>query len=169
MDTEPEESVGDWNELLASFGSTDFINKIGSTNSMVKNWVGYAGIIGLRYYISSRVAVDLKSGFLNNNYQLLIKEQIFPYMSFNVDTFITAPYESLFIYSKNDENEELEEQNTLNVLKRKTVTSLSYKYLRLKRKHDYILKINENLEERNNKLLTIISGNLQYNFGMVNR
>ena len=69
MDTEPEESVGDWNELLASFGSTDFINKIGSTNSMVKNWVGYAGIIGLRYYLSSRIAVDLKSGFLNNNYK----------------------------------------------------------------------------------------------------
>ena len=27
---------------------------------------------------------------LNNNYQVIIKEQIFPYMSFNVDTFIAA-------------------------------------------------------------------------------
>ncbi len=41
---------------------------------------------------------------LNNNYQILIKEQIFPHMSFNVDTFIAAPNDSLFINSKIDEN-----------------------------------------------------------------
>ena len=41
---------------------------------------------------------------LNNNYETIIKEQIFPYMSFNVDTFIAAPSESLFINSKVDEN-----------------------------------------------------------------
>ena len=40
---------------------------------------------------------------LNNNYQVIIKEQIFPYMSFNVDTFIAAPNESLSINSKVDE------------------------------------------------------------------
>ncbi len=41
---------------------------------------------------------------LNNNYQSLIKEQISSYMSFNVDTFIAAPDDSLFINSKKDEN-----------------------------------------------------------------
>ena len=41
---------------------------------------------------------------LNSNYQILIKEQIFPYMSFIVDTFIAAPNDSLFINSKIDEN-----------------------------------------------------------------
>ena len=40
---------------------------------------------------------------LNNNYQVIIKEQIFPHMSFNVDTFIAAPNESLSINSKVDE------------------------------------------------------------------
>ena len=69
MDTEPEESVGDWNELLNSFGDNSPISKIGSTNSMVKNWIGYAGIIGFRYYFSSRLAIDFKSGFLNNFYK----------------------------------------------------------------------------------------------------
>tara|TARA_B100000963_G_scaffold155233_1_gene135069 strand:+ start:13137 stop:14180 length:1044 start_codon:yes stop_codon:yes gene_type:complete len=99
-------------------------------------------------------------------HNILKNTNIIPYISMSNKKSI----KNKFLYnSKNDENEELEEQNTLNVLKRKTVTSLSYKYLRLKRKHDYILKINESLEERNNKLLTIISGNLQYNFGMVNR
>ena len=46
---------------------------------------------------------DKFEDILNNNYQIIIKEQIFPYMSFNVDTFITAPNESLLIKSKVDE------------------------------------------------------------------
>ncbi len=41
---------------------------------------------------------------LNNNYHKIIKEQIFPNMSFNVDNFIAAPNESLLIESKVDEN-----------------------------------------------------------------
>ena len=41
---------------------------------------------------------------LNNNYHKIIKDQIFPYMSFNVDNFIAAPNESLLIDSKVDEN-----------------------------------------------------------------
>jgi len=69
MDTEPDESVGDWNELLNSFGDNSPLSKIGSTNAMVKNWYGYAGIIGIRYYLSSRLAIDFKSGFLNNFYK----------------------------------------------------------------------------------------------------
>ncbi len=47
---------------------------------------------------------DKFKDILNNNYQIIIKEQIFPYMSFNVDTFITAPNESLLIKSNVDEN-----------------------------------------------------------------
>ncbi len=41
---------------------------------------------------------------LNNNYHKIIKEQISPNMSFNVDNFITAPNESLLIDSNVDEN-----------------------------------------------------------------
>ena len=69
MDTNTDESVSDWNELLTSFESSATIDDIGSTNSMVKNWIGYSGIIGIRYYFSSRIAIDFKSGFLNNTYK----------------------------------------------------------------------------------------------------
>ena len=73
-----------------------------------------------------------------------------------------------FFYNlEEDENEIQKQTNNLNLLKRKTVSSLSYKYLRLKRKTDHLEKINSDLVERNNKLLSVVSGNLKYNFGIV--
>lgn len=116
-------------------------------------------LIELKDNNNKPVSYILKHNILKNT-------NIIPHISMTAKKSIKNKF---FYNSKNHENEEREEQNVLNVLKRKTVSSLSYKYLRLKRKHDYILKINSKLEERNNKLLTIVSGNLQYNFGMVNR
>ncbi len=55
-------------------------------------------IIGFKIFFDEKF-----KDILNNNYQVIIKEQIFPYMSFNVDTFIAAPNESLSINSKVDE------------------------------------------------------------------
>ena len=46
---------------------------------------------------------------LNNNYHKIIKEQIFPHMSFNVDNFIAAPNESFLIDSKVDDNGNFQE------------------------------------------------------------
>lgn len=99
-------------------------------------------------------------------HNILKNTNIIPYISMSNKKTM----ENKFFYTATDDaNEEQETQNTINILKRKTVSSLSYKFLRLKRKYDYTLKINENLENRNNKLLSIISGNLNYNFGLVNR
>jgi len=69
LDTKPEDMTDDWNDLLEIFGDEDPMTDMAATSRMRKNWIGYAGIIGFRYYISSRLAIDLKSGFLNNFYK----------------------------------------------------------------------------------------------------
>ena len=69
VDTKPSDMVDDWNELLNSFGDDSPMTEMGATDAMRKNWIGYTGIIGIRYYLSSRLAIDLKSGFLNNFYK----------------------------------------------------------------------------------------------------
>ena len=69
VDTDPEDMVDDWNEIVNSFGDDNPMTDMTASASMSKNWIGYAGIIGIRYYFSSRLAIDLKSGFLNNFYK----------------------------------------------------------------------------------------------------
>ena len=69
VETEPSDMVDDWNELLNNFGEDSPMEKMVASEAMRKSWVGYTGIIGIRYYLSSRLAIDLKSGFLNNFYK----------------------------------------------------------------------------------------------------
>ena len=66
--TKPSEKTDDWNELLNSFGDSDPMEEMGSEDAMINDWIGYSGMIGIRYYISSRIGLDFKAGFLNNYY-----------------------------------------------------------------------------------------------------
>ena len=70
LDTTPGDKTEDWNSFLNSFGgSEDPVADMGATDAMKSDWFGYTGIMGFRYYISSRLAVDLKGGFMNNFYK----------------------------------------------------------------------------------------------------
>ena len=70
MDTTPGDKTEDWNFFINSFGGeTDPVSDMGATDVMKKDWFGYCSMLGLRYYISSRMAVDVKGGFMNNFYK----------------------------------------------------------------------------------------------------
>ena len=69
MDTKPSDKFQDWNELLNSFGDSDPLSELGGTDQLVNNWIGYSGMIGARFYISSRLGLDFKFGFMNNKYK----------------------------------------------------------------------------------------------------
>ena len=69
MDTKPSDKYEDWNELLNSFGDSNPLTEMAGTDQMVNNWLGYSGQIGIRYYLSSRLGIDFKFGFMNNKYK----------------------------------------------------------------------------------------------------
>jgi len=39
-----------------------------ASDAMVTNWFGYGSMLGFRFYLTSRMAIDFKSGFMNNQY-----------------------------------------------------------------------------------------------------
>ena len=77
LETKPSSSDGsgvntitdDWNELLNSFGDEDPLSQVASENTMVTDWLGFSGMLGYRYYIRPWIGIDVKMGFLNNNYK----------------------------------------------------------------------------------------------------
>ncbi len=77
LETKPSSTDGsgvntitdDWNELLNSFGDEDPLSQVASENTMVTDWLGYSGMLGYRYYIRPWIGIDVKMGFLNNNYK----------------------------------------------------------------------------------------------------
>ena len=69
VDTSPGDKSDDWNQILNSFGDESPMTKMTSTDAMRKNWIGYSGLIGVRYYLSSRLGIDVKAGFMNNGYK----------------------------------------------------------------------------------------------------
>ena len=77
LETKPSSSDGsgvntitdDWNELLNSFGDEDPLSQVASENTMVTDWLGFSGMLGYRYYIRPWIGIDIKMGFLNNNYK----------------------------------------------------------------------------------------------------
>ena len=77
LETKPSSSDGsgvntitdDWNELLNSYGDEDPLSQVASENTMVTDWLGYSGMLGYRYYIRPWIGIDVKMGFLNNNYK----------------------------------------------------------------------------------------------------
>ena len=69
IDTTPGDKTEDWNFVVSSFGGdSSSIGDMGSTDAMRSDWLGYSSMLGLRIYLSSRLAIDLKGGFMNNFY-----------------------------------------------------------------------------------------------------
>ena len=70
MDTTPGDKTDDWNYFITSFGgSANPVSDMGATDAMVSDWIGYSSLLGFRYYINSRLGVDVKAGFMNNQYK----------------------------------------------------------------------------------------------------
>ncbi len=67
--TTPSQQADDWNSFVNEFNEIkDQIVNLDASDKMVSNWFGYGSMLGIRYYITSRMAVDFKSGFMNQNY-----------------------------------------------------------------------------------------------------
>ena len=41
---------------------------MGATDVMITDWLGYSSMLGFRYYLSSRIGIDVKGGFMNTSY-----------------------------------------------------------------------------------------------------
>jgi len=68
VETSPNDNTADWNSLLNSFGDSDPMEDMGAVNTMISDWFGNVGLIGIRYYMTTRIGIDLKIGFMNNGY-----------------------------------------------------------------------------------------------------
>ena len=70
MDTTPGDKTDDWNYFITSFGgSANPVSDMGATDAMISDWIGYSSLLGFRYYINTRLGVDVKAGFMNNQYK----------------------------------------------------------------------------------------------------
>tara|TARA_B100000214_G_C23816216_1_gene557455 strand:+ start:64 stop:783 length:720 start_codon:yes stop_codon:yes gene_type:complete len=69
MDTTPGDKTEDWNFFISSFGGeANPVSDLGSTDVMVTDWFGYGSMLGMRYYLNTRIALDVKAGFMNHYY-----------------------------------------------------------------------------------------------------
>ncbi len=59
-------AVAEWDTLLTSFGNNSI--DIPASEKMTTTWFGFTSMIGLRYYLFSWMALDLRAGFMNNWY-----------------------------------------------------------------------------------------------------
>lgn len=67
--TNPPQQVEDWKSFLTLFNDDDVgLSSMKASDNMVSNWYGYGSMLGFRYYLTSRMALDFKSGFMNNSY-----------------------------------------------------------------------------------------------------
>ena len=118
----------------------------------------------LNEYLTEIKSPENKSVEYKLKHNVLKNENLLPIVTVSNNLFKRTK----FLYNLMEDNdEELKMQNNLNILKRKTVSSLSHKYLRLKRKTDFLERRNTELEKKNNKLLSVVSGNVKYNFGLI--
>jgi len=69
VDTTPGDKSEDWNQLINSFGDSEPVSGLGATDAMIKDWIGFSGMIGIRYYLSTRIGLDMKMGFMDNSYK----------------------------------------------------------------------------------------------------
>jgi hypothetical protein len=69
VDTTPGDKSEDWNQLIDSFGGSDDVEDLGATDVMTNDWIGFSGMIGIRYYLSTRIGLDMKMGFMDNSYK----------------------------------------------------------------------------------------------------
>ncbi len=68
LETKSGDQLKDWEYFIESFGGNSSVNKLETTETMTINWFGYGSMIGVRYYITSRIGLDIKSGFMNHFY-----------------------------------------------------------------------------------------------------
>lgn len=64
LDSESESS--DWKDMLGEYGN-GAIN-ISSSTDMTTTWWGFVSEIGIRFYLMSWLALDLRTGFMKNGY-----------------------------------------------------------------------------------------------------
>jgi hypothetical protein len=69
VDTTPGDKSEDWNQLINSFGDSKPVSDLGATDAMINDWIGFSGMIGIRYYLSTRIGLDMKMGFMDNSYK----------------------------------------------------------------------------------------------------
>ena len=69
VDTTPGDKSEDWNQLIDSFGGSNDVSDLGATDAMINDWIGFSGMIGIRYYLSTRIGLDMKMGFMDNSYK----------------------------------------------------------------------------------------------------
>ena len=69
VDTTPGDKSEDWNQLINSFGDSNPVSDLGATDAMINDWIGFSGMIGIRYYLSTRIGLDMKMGFMDNSYK----------------------------------------------------------------------------------------------------
>ena len=69
VDTTPGDKSDYWNQLIDSFGGSDDVSDLGATDAMINDWIGFSGMIGIRYYLSTRIGLDMKMGFMDNSYK----------------------------------------------------------------------------------------------------
>ena len=60
--------VSEWDNVLSGFSDGDVSIAVANSGKMTTSWFGFASFIGLRYYVRSWCAVDIKTGFMNNYY-----------------------------------------------------------------------------------------------------
>ena len=68
LETSSEDQLEFWQSFMNSFGEGSSLGTLKSTEKMTSNWFGYSSVLGLRYYVTSRIGIDIKSGFMNNFY-----------------------------------------------------------------------------------------------------
>jgi len=68
LETSSDDQLEFWQSFMNSFGEGSSLGTFKSTEKMASNWFGYSSVLGLRYYITSRIGIDIKSGFMNNFY-----------------------------------------------------------------------------------------------------
>ena len=67
--TSPSQQSEDWNSFINEFNDVkDQISELDASDDMIANWFGYGSMLGFRYYLTTRMALDFKSGFMNNRY-----------------------------------------------------------------------------------------------------
>ena len=63
-----EVNVSEWDNVLTGFSDGDVSIAVVNSDKMTTNWFGFASFIGLRYYVRSWWAIDIKTGYLTNYY-----------------------------------------------------------------------------------------------------
>jgi len=57
----------DWEDMLTEYGNSNI--DIGSSEKMTTQWWGFVSEIGVRYYLMSWLAFDIRTGFMKNGYK----------------------------------------------------------------------------------------------------